>query len=188
MEKTTVHLAIWPSIMRIVQGETKKSDIKLMCFTNEDNPHGTFNINRVNCRQCKERMNEYRWDLLRCFIRTDERVVVARVLASGGFITGVVEKFSDTMLILRSATPNDQLVYLRRVTGIIDGEMTSSRGLTVKNGDLWVERFHFGEILSSHLVRNHKYWIHPHWACPTYRPLDTSSLGTSCVPSTRYIL
>lgn len=158
MKKMPVHLAISSSIMKMVLGKTKEVGAGLMCGTNEGRTHGTFVAERVDCATCKGRMKERRWDLLERFVRPDERTAVAEALASFGFLTGTVKEYSDSMLILYSVVTNGEVVYLRRVAGIIDGEMTTSKGLTVKNGDLWVEWFRFGEVLGSQLVRNHERW------------------------------
>jgi hypothetical protein len=155
MEHT--HLMISSSIRKLVLGSTKEVGTGIICNRMEGRTTGTYVLANVDCPTCKARLAETRLDLLEQFVQPDERQQVTEALAAYGFMVKYVTPYSEHMLILHGG--DGESVYVRRVVGIEGGEMMTRRGLTVKNGDLWVEWFRGGEVLGSQLVRKGQRWM-----------------------------
>lgn len=150
------HLMVSSSIRKMVLGSLKEVGTGLMCNRMEGRTIGTYVLANVDCPTCKARLAETRLDLLEQFVQLDERQAVTEALNAYGFLVKYVTEYSPSMLILHRG--DGESVYVRRVLGIETGEMTTRKGLVVKNGDLWVEWFRGSEILGSQLVRKAERW------------------------------
>lgn len=156
--ENVMHYLLSSSVRKLVMSSNGEFGFSPVCGTGDAHLTGTYVYGNVTCPSCKAVLKERKLDLLETFIRPDERAAVASALGSFGFMLGEVEEYSECMLILHGRIEGTK-VFVRRVAGLTEGEITTRHGLTVKNGDLWVEHFNYGEVTSSQLVRNHERWV-----------------------------
>src|SRR5699024_676945 len=155
--ENVMHYLLSSSVRKLVMSSNGEFGPAPVCGTGDAHFTGTYVFDRVTCPSCKAALKERKLDLLETFIRPDERSAVASALWSFGFMLDKVEEYREGMLILRGRIEGTK-VFVSRVDGHTEGVITTRRGLTVKNGDLWVEHCNYGEVTGSQLVRNHERW------------------------------